>query len=703
MFIKSSTTTIPRDAARRGLVSAACKPLLAAAAALAWWPVAAASAQAADVPRSPRLEATVDANVRPGDDFFAYANGGWLKSTVLPAGTARWGARNELENLSRTRIAMLLREASSAGAGTSAHKVADFYSAFLNEAAIEAHGLASLRPLLDSIERVGDKTALARLLGAQMPADVDPLGLGIYESSHVVGLSVEQSIHGEEANVAFLVQGGLGLPDRADYLSADSARQVTRATYRLYVSRLLSLAGLDRADERAASVLTLETALAKTHATREASSADRNADSVWQREHFEHQAPGMDWSAFFSAAGLDGQDGIGAWQPGALRGLAALVASQPLSAWKDYLRFHALHDYADVLPRAFSEQAMAFRAATASGRQPSRMDRALASTQAAMSDAVGRMYAERYFPAEQKARLEQISDNVRQALIRRVEVASWMSPATRLSALTKLRALYVGLGYPEQWEDYATLVVDPADALGNLRRGSDRAHRQALARLGQPVNLKHWFISPQTVSALLVFQQNAYVMSAALLEPPKYDRMASDAAAYGAVGALLGHDFTHYIDVLGADYDTDHRFRPWWTAEDKQRFAALAQPLVNQFGTYHPMPDLTIDGTLTLTENIADLGGLVAAFDAYRATQGGRIADTAWVHQQDREFFIAYAQTLRRRISDAALRTQVASSDHAPEEYRADAVRNLDAWYDAFDIRAGQRLYLAPAARVRVW
>ena len=672
-------------------------------AAVVWWPLAAARAQGASEGGSPRLESTVDATTKPGDDFFAYANGAWLRNTELPAGAQRWGARNELEDLSRRRTAALLDDARSSPIGTTARKVADFRAAYLNETAIEGKGLAPLMPLLDRIDRVQDKTGLARLLGEEMRADVDPLGWGVYESSQVLGLSVEQSIHGEKAPVAFLVEGGLGLPDRDDYVAADSTRQARRATYRAYIGHMLSLAGFDRADERAAGVLALETSLAQSHATREASAADHNADSVWQREHFVHLAPGFDWPTFLAAARLDRQKDIVAWQPSALRGFAALVASQPLSIWKDYLRFHALNDYADVLPRVFSEQAMVLRAATMPRAQPPRQERALAATQVAMSDALGRMYADRYFPVREKARIERISDNVRTALMRRVEAATWMSSATKASSLTKLRTLYVGIGYPDHWQDYTALAVDPADPLGNIRRASTRAYRNAVGRLGQPVDLEYWFISPQAVGALLVFQQNSYVMSAALLEPPKYDRTASDAIAYGSVGALLGHDFTHYIDALGADYDTEHRFRHWWTPEDKQRFEALGRPLVDQFGEYHPAPDLTVNGKLTLTENIADLGGLAAALDAFHQTLGTRIRDTAYVHQQDREFFIAYAQTFRRKISNAALRTQVASSDHAPEDYRADTVRNFDAWYDAFDVRPGQRLYLAPAARVRVW
>jgi putative endopeptidase len=689
----------------RFVPAAALSILLAAM--FSWWPVPAATPQASDGQTPSRLERTVDASIPPGENFFAYANGAWLRATTLPAGKDRWGARDELEEVTRRRITALLDAASAAPAGSAARKVSDFRAAYLNEAASEARGLASLEPLLDLIEKVPDKAELTRLLGRGMRADVDPLGLGVYQSAGVLGLSVEQSIHGEKTNTAFLVQGGLGLPDREDYVSADPGKVALRARYREYIRKMLSLARVDRADERGTAVLELETAIAQSQATREASANDRNADNVWTRSDFARRAPGMDWTAFFDAGRLAGHGEFVVWQPTAVTGLAAQVASQPLEAWKDYLRFHTIHDFADVLPRAFAEEALALHAATGGAPQPSRAERALVATQSAMRNALGRMYVERYFPAEQKARLERISDNVRGALTKRVEAATWMSPATKASALSKLRTLYVGLGYPDRWtdlgEDDSSLVVDSSDALVNLRRISDHGYRNAIAQLDKPVNLKYWYIAPQTVGAVLVFHQNAYVMAAALLEPPKYDHTSSDAAAYGSVGALIGHDLTHYIDVLGADYDTAHRMRHWWTPDDMPRFQALAQPLVDQFAAYQPLPGLSINGKLTLTENIADLGGLAAAFDAYRQTLGSRVKDTVYIREQDREFFIAYAQTQRRQISERAMRTQVATSDHAPEDYRADTVHNLDAWYDAFDVRPGQRLFLAPSARVRVW
>jgi putative endopeptidase len=656
---------------------------------------------AIDSLRAQRVDQGVDTSVAPGDDFFAFANGAWLKATVIPAGRERWGVRNEIDALTRRQIAALLDAAITSPRGTAARKVADFRSAWSDEAAIEARGIAPLRPALDTIDRLRDKAALTRQLGRWIGVDVDPLNYGIYQSSRLVGLSVEPGINGERIYPVFLLQGGLGLPDREYYVSAEPRMQALRTQYQAYVSRLLALAGYDRADARGAAVVRLETALAEAQATHAISANDHNADHRWTRAEFAREAPGMDWPAFLAAAGLGGQDTIAVWQPGAMAGVAALVASTPLETWKDYLRVLLLDEEADVLPRAFADAGLAMRSGVSA--QSSRADRALAATQWAMGDAIGKMYAERYFSPAQRARVQGIVANVAAAFQRQVERTTWMSSETRTLALAKLRMLYIGIGYPERWQDDADLVVDAADALGNHRRALERGRRRTLARLGQPVDLAQWWIAPQTVGAVLVFQQNVYDFAAALLQPPKFDSAASDAANYGAIGAIIGHDISHYVDVLGADYDTAFAERHWWTAEDMSRFQAAADPLVRQFSAYRPFPDLAVNGSLSRTENVADLAGLVAAFEAYRLTLGDRARDTVFVRQQDRQFFIGWARSWRVRIRDDALRTQAASSDHAPEMYRVDTVRNLDAWYDAFDVRPGQKLYLDPAARVRVW
>ena len=540
---------------------------------------------------------------------------------------------------------------------------------------------------------------------AGLRADVDPLNLNVFSSSQVLGLAVQASIHGEKTYVAFLLQGGLGLPDREQYVSIEPRMQALRTQYETYIGNLLARAGFEPGMQRAHAVMALETAIAQSHATVEASSNDRNADKLWTRADFARQAPGMDWSAFFAAAGLARQQDFVVWQPSAVKGVAALLAAQPLQAWKDYLRLHAVHAYADVLPRAFAEPALALRAAATAGpSQPgAREQRALDATQSALSDAFGRMYSERYFPAEQKARVQAIVANVVAALGQRVDAVTWMSPATRALARAKLKTVYFGVGYPEQWQNYSGLIVDPADALGNLRRISDRNYRQALARLGQRVDTSTWSIAVQKPGAVLLFNQNAYNFAAALLQAPRFDPAGSDAANYGAISAIVGHELSHSIDTLGAEYDADGRMHHWWTVDDMARFQASTEALVNQFSGYQALPDLAVNGKLTLTENLADLGGLAAAFDAYRRTLGSQASDPDYVRQQDRQFFIGFARAWRSKSREEGLRAQIATDSHAPDNFHIATVRNIDAWYEAFDVQPGQRLYLEPRARVRIW
>ena len=662
---------------------------------------AAAVAQGAALPAEPGIRA----GLAPGDDFFTWANGAWLDSTRVPAGRARFGVRDEIVETTRRQLNQLLDDALRAPAGSRARRVGDFRAAYLDEAGIEARGLAALQPALDSIERIQDRAALAGWLGRDLGTDVDPLNWGVYQGSRLVGLAVEAGIHGESTYRAFLVQGGLGLPDRENYLSAEPRMQELRTRYQQYLARLLSASGGANAERRAAAVMALETALARSQGSREQSANDHNADSVWQREQFVHLAPGLDWAAFFAAAGLAGQDSIVVWQPGAVRGLASLAASQPLETWKDYLRLRLLDRYADLLPRAFAEQSLIAHGLAATGEPDARprAERAMTATQSMMSDDIARLYVERYFPAEYRTRIDGIVRNVATAFRGRVAQATWMAPATRTTMLAKLDRLYVGVGYPETWPDQPGVAIDPRDALGNIRRLEHAGQLRMLARLGRPVDDREWWIAPQRVGALLNFQLNAYNFSAALLQPTKFDPAASDAANYGAIGAIIGHDITHFVDLLGAEYGVDGALAHWWTAEDHVWFLAAAAPLDRQVAAYQPGPGLTIDPARTRNENVADLGGLVAAFDAYRASLGSRLADTAFVREQDREFFIGFARSWRGLISDGALAGFLAGDPHAPEAYRIAIVRNLDAWYSAFDVQPGQRLYLAPGDRVRIW
>ena len=670
--------------------------------------IGAVDAQKGTMLMQPAHESDVATRIEPGDDFFAYANGEWLKAHEIPADKKRWGAFNEIAETTKRQLATVVTDAAKEPAGSSARKVYDFYAAHLDEAAIEAKGIAPLAPLLKSVDRIGDKTAFSRWLGGQLRADVDPLNQGVFVSSHLFGLAVQYGIHGEKNHFPYLLQGGLGLAERDQYLNDSAAAQALRTTYRDYVARMLELAGFDSAMTRAKAVLALETEIAHAHATAKESDNERNADNRWSRNDFAKLAPGMDWAAFFSAAGLQSQKHLVVWQPGAIKGSAVLVSSQSLQTWKDYLRFHIIHRYADVLPRRFADPARAFRA-EASGEQiqrtvdEARSQRAIDITNQTLPDAVGRIYVAKYFPAESKAKLKAIVVRVVAAFSQRVETVPWMSVSTKTLALAKLKTMYFGVGYPDKWLDDSQLRIDPRDAIGNRQRASEWNYRNALTKLAQPVDMHDWAVAPQWPGAILNFLQNSYNFSAALLQPPKFDAAASDAANYGAIGAIFGHEMSHFVDTLGAEYDAQGAIHHWWTAQDKKQYDAASQALVDQFASYRPFPDLAVNGKLTLGENVADLAGLASAFDAYRTTLGARVNDKDFVRQQDRQFFIGFARAWRAKISDAGMRTQTLTNDHAPENYRVATVRNIDAWYDAFDVRPGHRLYLEPNDRVRVW
>jgi predicted metalloendopeptidase len=651
-------------------------------------------------------------SVKPGDDFFAYANGEWLRTTEIPAGKNRFGARNEIDQITQRQLDRVFADAASAPVGSYARKVADFRAAYLNTSSIETKGLAPLVPLLKRIDGIHDKDELAQLLGEELSVDVDPLNWGIYSSSHFLGLSIEHGIHGENHRFAYLLQGGLGLHDRDLYLNTSPQTQTLRAKYQAYIGRTLQFAGLDRVpnhlSERAQAVMELETEIAKSHATSKDSDDEKNADHHWTRADFSSKAPGMNWAAFFAAAGLStaelSQGDLVAWQPSAIKGEAALVASHSLEVWRDYLRFHLINRYADVLPRSIGDAAIAFRSeVTGTQGSSSREQRATDVANSLMPEIVGRMYVDQFFSANTKARIQAIAANVIDAFGKRIESVQWLTPAAKMEAIAKLKTLYFGVGYPESWTDDSHLTIDAKDALGNLQRVAKWNYRNALIKLGQPADSKEWSLPPQRVAAVLAFTQNAYNFSAALLQVPKFDPNASDAANYGAIGAIIGHEVSHFTDTLGADYDATGALRRWWTPEDLEHYEASSQLLANQFSAYRPFPDLAINGKLTLVENVADLGGLAAAFDAYRRTLGTKVNDKEFVRQQDRQFFIGFARSWRSKLTDEALRTQVATNDHAPESYRVATVRNMDAWYDAFDVVPGQKLYLEPKARVHIW
>lgn len=637
----------------------------------------------------------VSPSIKPGDDFYAFANEEWLKSTQIPAGKSRWSDRNQIEIDTKQQLIRLAEAAKSSPPGSYQRQVADFYAAYMDTAGIEATGSAPLKPLLQHIDDLHDKVALAATLGSEVRADADPFNFGIYQSPHLFGIAVEHGVHGETTPFAYVMQGGLGNHDRDLYLNTSSDKQAARRSHEDYIAQQLRLAGYDHSSQRAKQIMALETAIAQALLTSEQSAKNEDPKDHWSVSEFSSRAPGLDWPAFFTAAGLAQSKDLVAFQPSAVIAEAALVQSFPLETWKNYLRFHLIDENVDVLPAAYAQ-------GTWNEHSP-RANRAIDATDLALPDALGQMYVAEYFPPATKAKVESILSNVKAAFEKRIETAAWLTPATRAQSLVKLNSIYFGVGYPEKWTDYATLRVDPRDAFGNQRRASLWLYKKELSKLGQPNDPQEWVISPQSVAATYNPLQNNYNFAAAMLQPPKFDPAGAMPANYGAIGYVFGHELSHFVDTLGAETDPRGAMTHWWSTQDMAQYEIATAPLVKQFAGYQAFADLPVNGKSSLSENVADLAGLNSAFDAYRKTLGNKVQDKDYVRQQDRLFFIGYARAWRGRSTDQAVREQIASDIHAPVNFRVASVRNMDAWYEAFNVQPGQRYYLEPAARVHIW
>ncbi len=651
--------------------------------------------------------ANMDTTVRPGDDFNLYANGAWLKTAVIPPDQASWGSFSTLRDKAAKRTADLIEDMAkqTAAPGSNEQKIGDFYASFMDEAAIEAKGLTPLKPELDAIAAIGDKTALARALGRTVRADVDALNNTNFYTENVFGLWVAPGFADPDRYTAYLLQGGLGLPDRAYYIAGDAKNLQILAAYRAHVVKVLELAGVADADKKADAIVALETRIALAQGTRADSEDVLKANSHWTRADFIAHAPGLDWNAFFEGASLGAEQNVTVWQESVVPGVAAAVAATPLDTWKAYLVFHLLNHYSGLLPKAFADERFAFYGMTLAGtpQQQVRWKRAVAATNAALGWAVGKLYVARYFPPAYKAQAQAMVDNIKAAFARRIDALDWMTPQTKAKAKAKLTTLYVGIGYPDTWLSYAALDVVRGDALGNLKRSEDFEYRRNVALLGKPVDRSTWCMTPQTVNAVNLPLQNALNFPAAILDPPFFDAEADSAFNYGAMGAVIGHEISHSFDDQGSQFDADGRLIDWWTKADFAHFRDSALRLAEQYSRYSPFPDLFVNGQQTLSENIADVAGISAAFDGWRASLGGKPSPVIGGLTGAQRFFIAYGQTRQQATRDETLRQQIMTDGHAPAMYRAQAVRNIDGWYEAFHVTPDEKFYLTPDQRVRVW
>ena len=650
--------------------------------------------------------AAMDKSVRPGDDFYAFANGGWMKDSEIPADRGSIGAffvtQQELEKRMDGLMADLGK--TDAPAGSNERKLADYRTAFMDQAGIDARTLPALKTDIARFQAIPDKRGLAAAIGRTIRADVDPLNPTDLTTENLFGIFVTQSMGDPSKNVPYLLQGGISLPDRDYYLSSDPAMAKIRAAYRPFIARMLASAGLDNAEARAKRVYDLETKIATAHSTI-VETEDSTKVQTWKQSEFATRAPGMDWGAFFQAAQLSTVPDIAVWHAEPTRKLAALVGSEPLDAWKDWLAFHQIIQVGPVLPAEMHKDDFAFFGTTLNGTPQERpRDKQLQNAiNGQLGDAMGQVYVAKYFPASSKAEIDKMVAGIKSAFDKRIADLPWMAPETKKEARAKVTTMKVGIGYPDYWREYGSLEIRPDDAYGNYRRAELAEYQHHLAKLGKAPDRGEWWMVPQIVNALNIPLQNALNFPAGILEAPFYHPGADAAANYGAIGAVIGHEISHSFDNLGSTFDSQGRLRNWWTPADLQKFNQSGQALVAQYNGYEALPGIKLNGRQTLAENIADVAGLAAAYDAYKASLGGKEAPVIDGLTGDQRFFIAYAQTWATKMRDETLRARVATDGHAPGNFRALTVRNIDAWYTAFNVKPGDKLYLAPEQRVKVW
>jgi predicted metalloendopeptidase len=662
-----------------------------------------ACAPSSPVQPSPTLGLGVDTagfdrSVRPQDDFFQFANGGWLARTEIPGDRASTGSFVLLRDQSQAAIRAIIEEAAAGShpAGSNARKVGDLYGSFMDTVRIEQLGITPLNEELAYIRAIRDRGQLPETFAHLARQGVGtPLGAG-----------VSQDRGNSSRYVVSVSQSGLGLPDRDYYLTQNDRFAAIRQSYTAYAQRMLELAGTPNAAEAARRVVAFETELARVQWER---TRNRDANATYNPTaltRLQATTPGFRWADYLRAAGMNGVDTIVVRQPDYFAGMDRVLAATPVQDIQSYLVFKLVDNAAPFLSREFRDTRFAFRGGVLNGiqQQPLRWKSGVDVVEGSLGEAVGELYVQRHFPAESKARMEQLVKNLVEAYREAIDELEWMSPATRAQAQDKLANFTVKIGYPDKWRDYSALAIRPGDLMGNLRRAQEFGYTRMINRLGQPVDRAEWGMTPQTVNAYYNPTNNEIVFPAAILQPPFFDPNADDAVNYGGIGGVIGHEISHGFDDQGRKSDGAGNLRDWWTAADASAFEQRAGMLSQQYGAYEPLEGARVNGQLTLGENIGDLSGLAIAHRAYRRSLNGSQAPVIGGFTGDQRFFLGWAQVWRTKYRDQALRQQLLTDPHSPGMYRTNGVLvNLPAFYEAFNVKPGDRMYVAPEKRVRIW
>jgi endothelin-converting enzyme/putative endopeptidase len=640
-------------------------------------------------------QSAMNSSVKPGDDFWAYVNGNWAQRTDIPADRASVGSFINLAEGSEKDVRQIAEAAeANRNGGLVNQQIGDYYASYLDENRIDGLGLAPLKPYLARIDAAKTRDQLVRLF--MTPGYANPIGIGI-------GANPKDPEH----YTVFATQATLGLPNRDYYLSDSPKMAAYRAAYRDYIINIERLAGLGGDSATADRIIALETALSQA----QWSAADRRdvdkTNNPMTRAQVSALAPQFNWDASLAQRGLGNTPQVIVREPSAIAGAGKILAETPLSTWREWLAFRFVSDHADVLPKPIDQANFEFYSKTLTGvqQQRDRWKRAVGATNGALGEAVGSVYVKTHYPPESERQMTELISNLREAYNERITANGWMDEPTRKAALEKLAAFDPRIGHPIKYIDYSTLKVVKGDALGNDIRAGEFRWALQLKRYPKPVDRTLWGMTPQTVNAYYSPSTNQVTFPAAILQPPFFDPNADPAVNYGAIGAVIGHEMGHGFDNQGRKYDPKGELRDWWTPGAAKAFTTKADALVAQYNGFYPWPDLHVNGKLTLGENIGDLSGIEAAYVAYKKYEAKHgAAPVIDGLTGDQRFFIAFAQVWQQKQREDAERQQVITNEHSPAKYRVNGVvRNVDAWYKAFNVQPGDKLYLPPEQRIHLW
>lgn len=644
-----------------------------------------------------------DPTVRPQDDLFLHVNGRWLLATEIPADKSNYGSFTALDDAARENIRAIIEESVRNPTDNNSHKVGDFYRSFMDEDLIRDKGIKPLQSQLDAINALSTTQDVVRHFGK-----LNVIGIG-----SPFGFGIETDDKNSSRYLAAISQGGTTLPDRDYYLEQSETYAEARFALQAYIVRLFELADLPEGHSAAENILKLETALAKAQWSRTELRDAEKRYNLYEIAKLTDISAGLPWASFFEAVGAPDLREVNVMTPSFFGALEHIVAETPVETWKQYCQFRLLDAAADYLTPDFVDAHFELHDRTISGvpEQKPRWKRAVDATSGAgagdfgvLGEALGQLYVQKHFPAESRRRMDQLVANLMKTYENSIHELSWMTDATKEKALEKLSRITTKIGYPDAWRDYSQLEIRADDLLGNMQRSAEFEHYRQLNRLNDPVDREEWGMTPQTVNAYYNPGMNEIVFPAAILQPPFFDALADDAANYGGIGAVIGHEISHGFDDEGSKYDGDGNLKNWWTEADRDAFEKLTSRLVTQFEGYEPLPGRKLNGKLTLGENIADLSGMAIAFKAYRMSLDGKDGPVIDGHTSAQRFFLSWAQIWRRKYREDELIRRLVIDPHSPSSFRANGpISNLDAFYEAFDVKPGDKLFKPKADRIQIW